>query len=158
MFSHDRGRKYDIMITNMSEVFNNVLKRTHSLPITALVQLTLFQGNSYFVMRQKQGANQLALGEEYIPYVNAKMKANMVKMGSQKIVLYDHIQGQFHMKTSRSTKSSSSGGQTYHINLHEHACTCGKTLIYGFPCSQIIAACHFCSFDFWSIVQHYCST
>ena len=87
----------------------------------------MFQVNSYFVVRKKQGANQLALGEEYIPYVNAKMKANMVKMGSQKIVLYDHIQGQFHMKTSRSTKSSSSGGQTYHINLHEHACTCGKT-------------------------------
>ena len=38
--SHDEGRRYGIMTTNMSEVFNNVLKGARSLPITALVQLT----------------------------------------------------------------------------------------------------------------------
>ena len=35
--SHDRGRRYEIMTTNMSEVFNNVLKGARSLPFTALV-------------------------------------------------------------------------------------------------------------------------
>ena len=35
--SHDGGRRYGIMITNMSEVFNNVLKGPRSLPFTALV-------------------------------------------------------------------------------------------------------------------------
>ena len=58
------------------------------------------------------------------------------------------------MKTSRGTKNSSSGGQTFHINLHEHAYTYGKTLIYGFPCSHILAACHFHSIDFRSLVQY----
>ena len=38
--SHDRGRQYDIMTTNMSEAFNSVLKRARSLPITTIVQLT----------------------------------------------------------------------------------------------------------------------
>ncbi|KAL6345799.1 hypothetical protein AAG906_017551 [Vitis piasezkii] len=75
--SHDGGRRYGIMTTNMSEV------------------------------------------EEYTPYVDAKMKANVVK---------------------------------------EYACTCGKTLIYGFPCSHILAACHFRSVDFRPLVQHYYST
>ena len=55
-------------------------------------------------------------------------------------------------KTSKSTKNS--GGQTFHVNLHEHAYTYGKTLIYGFPCSYILAACHFHSIDFRSLVQH----
>ena len=58
--SHDRGRKYGIMTTNMSEVFNIVLKGARSLPIIALVQLTYFRLNDYFVARKEQGANKLA--------------------------------------------------------------------------------------------------
>ena len=42
-------------------------------------------------MRREQGANQLASSEEYTPYVDAKMKANVVKVGSHEIILYDHI-------------------------------------------------------------------
>ena len=156
--SHDGGRRYDIMSTNMSEVFNSVLKRARSLPITALVQLTFFRLNSYFVVRSEQGVNRLASNEEYTPYVDVKIKANVVKEGSHDIFLYDHIQGQFHVKTNRGTKSSSTSGRTYRINLHEYACTCGKTLIYGFPCSHILAACHFRSVDFRPLVQHYYST
>ncbi|KAL6313700.1 hypothetical protein AAG906_010118 [Vitis piasezkii] len=128
--SHDGGRRYGIMTTNMSEVFNSVLKGARSLPITALVQLTFFQLNSYFVVRREQGANRLASNEEYTPYVDAMIKANVVKAGSHEIVLYDHIRGQFHVKTNKSTKSSSTRGRTYRINLLEYACTCGKTLIW----------------------------
>ena len=39
--SHDGERRYEIMTTNMSEVFNGVLKGARNLPITTLVQLTL---------------------------------------------------------------------------------------------------------------------
>ena len=35
--SHDEGRRYGIMTTNMSEAFNSVLKGARSLPFTALV-------------------------------------------------------------------------------------------------------------------------
>ena len=35
--SHDESWTYDIMTTNMSNVFNNVLKRDCSLPVTTLV-------------------------------------------------------------------------------------------------------------------------
>ena len=38
--SHDGGRRYGIMITNMFKVFNGVLKGVRNLSITALVQLT----------------------------------------------------------------------------------------------------------------------
>ena len=109
-------------------------------------------------MRREQGANQLASNEKYTSYVDAKIKATVVKAGSHKIVLYDHIRGQFHVKTNKSTKSSSTCSRTYRINLQEYTCTCGKTLIYGFPCSHILAACHFRSVDFRPLVQHYYST
>ena len=51
--SHAGGRRYEIMTTNMSEVFNSVLKGSCSLPITALVQLTIFWLNGYFVARRE---------------------------------------------------------------------------------------------------------
>ena len=35
--SHDGGRRYGIMTINILEVFNSVLKRARSLPVTALV-------------------------------------------------------------------------------------------------------------------------
>ena len=69
--------------------------------------------------------------------------------------MYEHFQGLFHVKVNRGSKKTSSGGRTYRVNLREHGCTCGKTLIYGFPCSHILAACHFRSIDFRSFVQHY---
>ena len=43
--------------------------------------------NSYFVARRKQGYNKLALDEQYTPYVDAKIKAHVVKVGSFEIVL-----------------------------------------------------------------------
>ncbi|KAL6328847.1 hypothetical protein AAG906_003864 [Vitis piasezkii] len=142
--SHDGGRRYGIMTTNMSEVFNSVLKGARSFPITAFVQLTFYRVNSYFVVRREHGASRLASGKQYTPYVDAKINANVVKAGSHEVVLYDHFQGLFHVKASRGSKKTSS-----------HGCTCGKTLIYGFPCSHILVACHFRSIDFRSFVQHY---
>ena len=61
--SHDGGRRYGIMTTNMSKVFNSVLKGAHNLLITELVQLTFFCLNSYFVARGEQGANRLTSDE-----------------------------------------------------------------------------------------------
>ena len=134
----------------MSEVFNSVLKGAQSFPITAFVQLTLYRVNSYFAVRREHGASRLASGEQYTPYVDAKINANVVKPGSHEVFLYDHFQGLFHVKANRGSKRTSSSRRTYRVNLCEHGCTCGKPLIYGFPCSHILTECHFRSF-----VQHY---
>ena len=79
------------MTTNMSKVFNGVLKGARNLPITALVQLTFFRLNSYFVARREQGANRLTSDEQYTPYVDAQIKTRVVKAGSMEIVLYNHM-------------------------------------------------------------------
>ena len=98
----------------------------------------------------EQGANRLASDEQYTPYVDAQIKADVVKAGSMEIVLYDHIQGRFHVK-SRSDR-------TQRLNLHDQKCTCGKTLIYGFPCSHIITAYHHRCVYFLLFVQGYYTT
>ena len=43
-----------MMTTNMSEMFNSVIKGARRLPVTTLVQLTFFKLNSYFVVRREQ--------------------------------------------------------------------------------------------------------
>ena len=88
--SHDGGRRYGLMTTNISEVFNSVLKGARSLPVTALVQLTFFHINGYFVARREVGANRLASTEQFTPYVDAQIQGRVVKAGSMEIVLYDH--------------------------------------------------------------------
>lgn len=40
-------------MTNFSEVFNNVLKGSLNVPITAYVQLTFYRFNDYFLLRRK---------------------------------------------------------------------------------------------------------
>ena len=66
------------------------------------------------------------------------------------IVLYHHVNGLFHVK-SRS-------GRTHRLNLHEKICTCGKTLIYGFPCSHIIETCQHRCVNFRLFVEGYYTT
>ena len=44
----NKGCRYRAMTTNISECFNNVLKGTRSLPITAMVKYTWFKLNTYF--------------------------------------------------------------------------------------------------------------
>nr|CAN83615.1 hypothetical protein VITISV_011368 [Vitis vinifera] len=80
--SHDGGRRYGIMTTNMFEVFNGVLKGARNLPITVLVQLTFYRVNSYFTVRREHGANRLASGEEFTPHIDTRIKAKVVKAGS----------------------------------------------------------------------------
>ena len=99
------------MTTNISEAFNSVLKGARSLPLTALAQLTFFRLNSYSVARRELGANKMASDEQFTPYVDAQIQGRVVKAGSMEIVLYDHVQGRFHVK-SRS-------GRTHRLNLHD---------------------------------------
>ncbi|RVX01849.1 hypothetical protein CK203_019342 [Vitis vinifera] len=156
--SYDGGRRYGIMTTNMSEVFNGVLKGARNLPITALVQLTFYWVNSYFTVRREHGASRLASGEEFTPHIDAKIKAKVVKVGAHEVLLYDHVAGRFHVKTRHSVGGSNRKPRTYHVTLQTGSCTCNKTLLLGFPCSHILVACHCRAIDFRQFVQGYYTT
>jgi hypothetical protein len=47
----DGGSRYGIMITNISEVFNFVLKDIRSLPVSGIVDYTFHKCNRYFINR-----------------------------------------------------------------------------------------------------------
>ncbi|KAL6552790.1 hypothetical protein OROHE_008154 [Orobanche hederae] len=50
--AHDGGRRYGLLTTNLSEIFNSVLKGARFLPITACVQLTFYRLVHYFEVRR----------------------------------------------------------------------------------------------------------
>ena len=51
--SHDGGRRYGVMTTNISECFNGVLKGARGLPIATMVEFTWCKLVAYFHDRRK---------------------------------------------------------------------------------------------------------
>ena len=43
--------------------------------------------------------------------------AKVVKAGLQEVVLYNHVDGRFHVKTRHSIGNSNRKPRTYHVNL-----------------------------------------
>ena len=61
--SHDGGRHYGAMTTNISECFNGVLKSVRGLPIATMVELTWGKLVTYFHDRHKKITSDLSRGK-----------------------------------------------------------------------------------------------
>jgi hypothetical protein len=61
----DDGCRYGVMMTNISEVLNFVLKGVRSLPVFGIVDYTFYRCNEYFVGRWEKACNTLAKGEHW---------------------------------------------------------------------------------------------
>jgi hypothetical protein len=59
------GSQYGIMTTNISEVFNFVLKGIHALPVSGIVDYTFHKCNEYFVNRWEKARQSMAKGERW---------------------------------------------------------------------------------------------
>ena len=57
------------------------------------------------------------MGEEFTSYIDVKIKTNVVKVGSHEVVLYDYMEGPFHIKTRLFVGSSNRKPHTYHVKL-----------------------------------------
>ncbi|KAG8386634.1 hypothetical protein BUALT_Bualt03G0168900 [Buddleja alternifolia] len=155
--AHDGGHRYRIMTTNLSEVFNSVLKGVRCLPIIALVQLTFYRINSYFAVRHQLGMQRAKSGKNCTPFVDGKSSSNGIKTGRHEVVLFNRATGIFRIKTGSSIANRSKGGNVQVVKLKEHSCSCQKWQIFGFPCSHVMAACQYCSLDYKVFVQNWYS-
>jgi hypothetical protein len=57
------GSQYRIMTTNISEVFNFVLKGIRALPVSGIVDYTFHKCNVYFINRWEKAQQSMAKGE-----------------------------------------------------------------------------------------------
>nr|XP_020159136.2 uncharacterized protein LOC109744432 [Aegilops tauschii subsp. strangulata] len=63
--AHDTGTRYGIMTSNMSEVYNGVLKGVRALPITTLIEETWNRTLSYFADRVTVAKAQVELNKPW---------------------------------------------------------------------------------------------
>lgn len=150
---HDGGRRFGMMTTNFSEVFNSVLKGARNVPITAYVQMTFYRVNDYFVLRRKAALALSEDGGSYPPQISARLVAYGVKANSHGVRVFNFQQGIVEVKTAQSGMHPHKGGifrwptlqiEVVHIRNRNystttaHTCwrlvnTCGLTLANTYP-------------------------
>nr|GFD20952.1 hypothetical protein [Tanacetum cinerariifolium] len=83
--AHDGGNRYGFLTTNLSEIFNSVLKGARFLPITTCVQLTFYRLVHYFNVRRPLGSGAQANGYPYTPHVGAKLATSTSKASAHSL-------------------------------------------------------------------------
>ncbi|CAH9097342.1 unnamed protein product [Cuscuta epithymum] len=124
--AHDGGRRYGIMTTNLSEVFNSVLKGARNLPITACVQLTFYRLVKFFSVRRGFVEDALAKRYLYTPHVLATIEGYRVKANTHDIVHFDRAQGVCEVLTAPYGEGMQKGHNKQVVHLAQKTCSCGK--------------------------------
>ncbi|XP_038688797.1 uncharacterized protein LOC119987957 [Tripterygium wilfordii] len=88
--AYDDGHRYGNMTTNMSELFNSVLKGGRFLPITALVQLTFYRCNKYFVKRRIEAEEFRLRGIDLPPQVFGHISCETAKSKREQVRMFNH--------------------------------------------------------------------
>lgn len=134
--AHDGSKRYGMLTTNMSEIFNSVLKGARYLPITVCVQLTFYRVVRYFNVRRSLGRVAQGHGNLYTPHVAAKLAASMTKASAHTVRSFNREKGIFEVTTKK-------GKNVQVVNLEKQTCTCGKWEINKYPCSHVLSGCAF---------------
>ncbi|KAH1241281.1 hypothetical protein GmHk_07G018906 [Glycine max] len=141
------GRRYDHMITNLSECVNKVLKDCRNIPITTLVKSTYSRCRKYFVDRGRQAQRQLNEGRVYCSKNFEKIKNKLVRV-------YDICSTRFEVEETFNPITQR-GKQKWAVNLNDHYCQCGKYSALHYPCSHIIATCGYVSINYFQYFTLY---
>lgn len=141
------------MTTNLSEVFNSVLKGARNLPITACVQPTFHLLVSFFNSRRKLSKEAIDEGKVYAPQILAELHAKLVAANSHELIPFDENRGIFEVITARHGERMQRGHNKQVVELNRGLCLCGKWQIYKFPCSHVLAVCGKLALDSWQYID-----
>nr|KAJ0189856.1 hypothetical protein LSAT_V11C800389420 [Lactuca sativa] len=148
--AHDGGKRYALHTTNMSEIFNSILKGARFLPIISCVQLTFYRLVHYFDVRRSLGRFAQANGDVFTPHVVAKQAASMTKANAHTLKSFNRAKGIFEVVTQKGKN-----GQV--VDLEKKTYTCGKWKIYKYPCSHVLSTCAFLSLNTSQYIQQFYS-
>ena len=88
--SHDGGRRYEAMTTNVSDCFNRVLKGAHDLPIAAMVEFTWCKLVAYFHDGHKEITSDLSRGKVWSDYAMRIYTKNVQKSSGHTLRSFNH--------------------------------------------------------------------
>lgn len=147
--AYDEERRFGIMTTNIAESWNNAIKESRKLPISALVKALYYKVISYFDQRRHEIQKQVIDGNEFTKYANNIMNKWKECASGHHVTSIDRITWVFEVIT---IKRGQKGGKKQIVRLLERICTCNKWQIYQLPCSHVFACCASLGFEHKSFI------
>ena len=145
--SHDGGKRYGAMTTNLSECFNGVLQGARGLPIAAMVEFTWSKLVAYFHDRHKDITHDLLEGKRWSEYAMSIYHANKLKVAQHHVREFNNQDDIYQVFTSYNDHSSEGGHHSYEIRLMDRTCGCGEWQNIKIPCSHVIKVCELLHID-----------
>jgi hypothetical protein len=140
VLAHDNGARYGIMTTNMSEVYNAVLKGVRSLPITALVAETWSRTVSYFADRVQVAHARVQLNKPWSGAMQKHLDMKTEKSKTHGSTVVDALRKRWEIRTrQRYVQGYLRGDRKQQVTLNPSTCecTCKKPMLYHYPCSHV---------------------
>ncbi|XP_075662902.1 uncharacterized protein LOC142632358 [Castanea sativa] len=126
--SHDGGRRYGAMTTNISECFNGVLKGARGLPIAAMVEFTWCKLVAYFHDRHKQITSDRSQGKVWSDYAMGIYNTNLQKTSGHTVREFNHETGVYQVVTPYNDHRGGGGNHSHEVRVFARTCGCGKCL------------------------------
>ena len=119
------GCRYGIMTTNISEVFNNVLKGIRAMPVSAIVEYTFHKCNYYFVDRWKRARAGIDAGEVWGKAIAKHLTSQGEISATQEAQLFDPRSYVYSVRSAFRTcvGGEGSGSRIYRVDLTTVQCT-----------------------------------
>ena len=139
----DTGARYGIMTSNMSEVYNGVLKGVRALPITALIQETWNRTLSYFADRVQVAGAQVAMNKRWSEKIQLHLNEKAEKSRSHGCTQVDATRHKWLISVrSKFVHGHHRGSRKHSVTLGPTTCECScqKPKLLGYPCSHVLRA------------------
>ena len=133
--SHDGGKRWGVLTTNLSESFNGVLKKACGLPVTSMVRLSLEQTVERYTRRSKKAQQLLEQDELWTKRFKMKWEKNYESSKRHFIFYWNIPTGVYEV---RSIQVDGTGGNPHCVSLNERKCDCGKWVNLHFACSHVM--------------------
>jgi len=141
--AHDNGARYGIMTTNMSEVYNAMLKGVRALPITALVAETWSRTVAYFADRVQLAHARVQMNKQWSEAMQDHLAIKIEKAKTHGSRVVDSLRKRWEIRTRQKYVRGYLRGDTKQevtLNPTTCECTCKKPLLYHYPCSHVLTA------------------
>ncbi|KAI5659778.1 hypothetical protein M9H77_28571 [Catharanthus roseus] len=133
---HNGGHRDGIMITDISEAVNSVLKKARVLPLKALVELIFNKLVKYFHQHREEAENCV---HPFPTRIFDKFLRIEMKPREHKVTTYNPREGIYVVRSP--IRVSGTGNNVYTLRLNNKSCSCGKWQTYTLPCSHVLAVC-----------------
>ncbi|CAI0550770.1 unnamed protein product, partial [Linum tenue] len=141
-FHKDGGTRWGMAKTNSSENINSAYKGVRALPISAIVEMTFWKTNGWFVNRLHWTRMNEAQVKVHANKVTEILEHDNRKSSRHSVIVLNRATGEFSMTTGH-REDGRRGGHRHEVLVNFRTklgeCSCQKYQGRGWPCSHAMA-------------------